>query len=78
MPDFFECNIPVTAPKHIHPLSQGRFIMMANAIHERVKKLNTALEYSDMEPNTFAEYAADLFSKYPERFDQMDAVELTD
>lgn len=73
---FFECNIPDVAPAYINPMSKSRYNQMAAAIHKRTDKLNEALDYCDMDPDTFAEYAAELFKTHPSRFDQMDVADL--
>lgn len=74
--DFFECNIPTSAPSYIHPMNAARWNEMTQHIHERTKKLNLALSYARMEPNTFAEYAAELFGNHPERFDALSPQEI--
>lgn len=73
---FFECNIPTSAPSYIHPMNVSRWNAMTQNIHARTAKLNEALRYSGMEPNTFAEYAAELFTNHPQKFDSMTSQQL--
>ena len=76
MSNFFECNIPMQAPGYINFDSRQKFNEMSAKIHQRTRKLNDALTFSGLEPNTFGEYAAVLFKNFRDRFDGMSAQEL--
>lgn len=76
---FFEVNLPATAPAHIrNDAVRARFEDAVSSITRRSDKLNAALQLCAMEPNKFHEIAANLFTRNPGRFESMSEYEIAD
>lgn len=74
MKDFFEVNLPHTAPAYLAGNElKDKFEAAVASIIDRTEKLNTALQLSCMEPNKFHKLAANLFTENPEHFDNLSA-----
>ncbi len=79
---FFECGLPKTAPEHLHWTLQADFEKVSARIHERMEKLQKALELTGMKPETFQVLTSELFKREEtvygnvDHFDSMSAEQL--
>jgi putative phage-type endonuclease len=73
---YFECNLPKQAPDHLHPSMVSKVNNVLSTVHNRMLKLNTALDITGFDGATFSRFAKFLFDNMFESFERMTAEEL--
>lgn len=75
---YFECNLPLSAPKYIHDSKKHELVSLFAKVHQRHRKLEDALLITGLDGETFAEYAHELFRDHYDRFEKMSVEEMAD
>lgn len=74
MQNYFECNLPKTAPYWMHPSVMGAFNDSIQRIYKRMDTLNEALEVSGLDGATFAKHARILFDMMKDKEGKFDSL----